>query len=103
MATTPGTYLRQRRQAAGLTVDDVAGRIGTTPPVSLLARAEWVRLVEADQAPIGGDVLRALRAAFPFNQRTLLRLGAAAGAAAGRRKARRRAARPKAKDGRRAA
>lgn len=97
MATTPGTYLRHRREAAGLSVDDVAGRIGTTPPVSLLMRAEWVRLVEADQAPIGGDVLRALRAAFPFNQRTLLRLGEAASAAAARRKGRLRAARTKAK------
>lgn len=102
MANTPGTYLRQRRQAAGLSVHDVAGMIGTTPPVSLLARAEWLRLVEADQAPIGGDVVRALRAAFPFNQRTLLRLGEAAIAAAGR-KARRRAAPSKPKAGRRAA
>lgn len=92
MATTPGTYLRQRRQAAGLSIDDVAGRIGTIPHVSALTRAEWLRLVEADQAPIGGDVLHALRAAFPFNQRTLLALGQALRAGPGRRKAKRAAA-----------
>jgi transcriptional regulator with XRE-family HTH domain len=47
MATTPGTYLRQRRQAAGLTVDDVAGRIGTTPPVSLAVSTGLLFLADA--------------------------------------------------------
>lgn len=49
---TPGTYLRLRREAAGLTRDDIALRTETTPPVSARSRAEWLARVEADIDPV---------------------------------------------------
>ena len=48
-----GTHLRRERIEAGMSIEDVALRIETAPPVSARSRAEWIAAVEADQAPIG--------------------------------------------------
>lgn len=76
---TPGTYLRLRREAAGLTIDDVAAIFGTVPGVPLSARAEMLRSIEADTTPLGDDVVRVLMKArelgsFSFDELVLIRL-----------------------------
>lgn len=76
---TPGTYLRLRRTAAGLTVEDLALRIDTQVPVSARSRAEWIGLIEDDVAVIGADVVQALRDlkrmdAFAFDPHVLWQL-----------------------------
>lgn len=45
---TPGAYLRQCREAAGLTLEDVALRTETMPPVSARRRAEHIAAIEQD-------------------------------------------------------
>lgn len=76
---SPGTYLRLRREAAKLTIDDVAAIFGTVPGVPLSARAEMMRSIEADLTPIGDDVIRVLMTArelgsFAFDPLVLIRL-----------------------------
>jgi hypothetical protein len=76
---SPGTYLRLRREAAGLTIDDVAAIFGTVPGVPLSARADMLRSIEADVTPIGDDVIRVLMKArelgsFPFDPVVLVQL-----------------------------
>ena len=74
MAMSPGTYLRKRREAADLSVDDVAAMLPTEPRTAALSRAEWLRRIEADVVPIGNDVAAALRYAFAFDASVLRRL-----------------------------
>ena len=76
---TPGTYLRKRREAQRLSIDDVAAVIGTVPPVDLATRADWLRRIEEDAAPIGDDVFAALviasdRGSFHFDPLVLFSL-----------------------------
>jgi hypothetical protein len=67
MTMSPGTYVQLRREAAELSIDDVAMMLPTEPHVDVLARAAWLRTIEADAAPIGIDVISALRYAFAFD------------------------------------
>lgn len=60
MAMTPGTYLRCCRLAAGLSLDDVALGLSTTPPTSLRSRAEILALYEGDVLPPPAGVVSAL-------------------------------------------
>lgn len=83
MAITPGTYLRLRREAAGLSIEDVASVIGTIPHMDALGRAGWLRLVEADETPIGANVVDTLRNVFRFDQLVLLDLADIARGASG--------------------
>lgn len=76
---TPGTYLRLRREAAALSIEDLALRIDTTVKVCARERGELLRLIEADVAAIGGDVVGALRdlralGAFDFDPHVLWQL-----------------------------
>lgn len=71
---TPGTYLKLRRQAAGLSVDDVAGLVHTAPHLGAFDRSAWIGRIESDVAAISPDVVRALASAFRFDRRVLLRL-----------------------------
>ena len=57
---TPGTYLRLRREAAGLTIEDLALRLRGTVPISAHSRAELVGLIEQDIAVINADLVDAL-------------------------------------------
>lgn len=75
MAISPGTYLRLRREASGQSIEDVASLIATTPPMDEHGRAEWLRLIERDEAPIGAHVAATLQYAFPFSWRVLRDLG----------------------------
>ncbi len=63
---TPGTYLKKRRLASGLSIDDVAERIATAPHVAHIDRAAWIARIDDDIDPISADILATLRTAFPF-------------------------------------
>ncbi|MCA1199164.1 XRE family transcriptional regulator [Sphingomonas sp. R647] len=77
---SPGTYLRIRREAQRLSIDDVAALVRTEPSLPLASRADLLRSIEADIAPIGDDVIGSLmRAAeeqgsFRFDPEVLVRL-----------------------------
>lgn len=64
---TPGTYLRLRREAAALSIEDVAARITSEPRLGELDRAEWLRQIERDEAPASGLVAVALAPVFNFS------------------------------------
>lgn len=57
---TPGTYLRLRREAAGLSIEDLAIRIDTTPKVPARSRGELIDLIESDTAAINAEFVDAL-------------------------------------------
>lgn len=79
-ALAPGAYLRLRREAAGLSLDDVAFAMETIPTVSARSRAEWLGQIEAGLAPLQVDVLLALEAhpMLMFDRDVLLALSALA-------------------------
>lgn len=62
---TPGVYLRQQREAAGLSVEDLALRLGTNPELDLVRRIDWIRQIESGVALISvsnaAAYLRAVR------------------------------------------
>ncbi|WP_010185991.1 helix-turn-helix domain-containing protein [Sphingomonas sp. PAMC 26605] len=58
---TPGAYLKRCRQAAGLSVADVAARLPTDPPSPEHLRGEWLELIEADATPASFRTIIALR------------------------------------------
>lgn len=64
---TPGSYLKHRRQAAHLSIVDVAHRIGTEPRTAEHSRGEWLELIEADAAPMTLTTIVALRQVFSFD------------------------------------
>lgn len=63
---TPGSYLAKRRRAAGLSIDDVAAMVSTSPRLAKIDRHAWIERVEQDVAALSPDVVFALRAAFNF-------------------------------------
>lgn len=86
---SPGTYLRKRREAAGLELEELALMLGSDPQVSARTRAEMIAAVERDAAPVTEDLLRALLSAgtawneqgrpyrvhaFPFDPVVLIKL-----------------------------
>lgn len=75
---TPGEYIAKRRQAAGLSVNDVAARIGTEPRVSEIDRAEWIGGIEDGTVSPTVTQLATLRRIFPFDEQVLARLAAIA-------------------------
>lgn len=72
--TTPGAYLKHRRQAALLTVDDVAARVSSEPRVAQHLRAEQIELIEADAQPATFATIVALNRVIPFDLGILARL-----------------------------
>lgn len=70
----PGAYLRLRREAAGLSLDDVALALETAPPVSARSRAEWIGTVEAGDAPLTIGVALALQRIVTFDWDLLVAL-----------------------------
>lgn len=71
---TPGTYLRKRREAAGLSIEDVARRlaampfpIGTPHPAEVAHLATFLREVEADNNNLTYGAALTLRNAYPFD------------------------------------
>lgn len=75
--STPGTYLRRAREAAGLGLEDVALFTETTPPVSAHRRAEWLRDIEADAAPVPPGLAATLAPFLHLDQNELDELIAA--------------------------
>lgn len=71
---TPGQYLRKRRLAARLSLDDVAAMVHTAPRLGEVDRVAWLRRVEDDIAALGADVVATLSDAFPFSRRVLQQL-----------------------------
>lgn len=76
---SPGTYLRLRREAARLSIEDVVAIVGTVPAVPLPRRAALLEAIEADLTPIDQAVIVALRTAMPlgsfrFDPLVLIRL-----------------------------
>ena len=71
---SPGTYLRKRREAAGLSIEDVLARIGTEPPVPEHHRREWLVLIEADAMRPDAFAIYALRQCYRFDGEVLDRL-----------------------------
>lgn len=74
---TPGEYLRQRREAAGLSRADVAARFHTEPRWSELERADWLARIEEDVEPVTLRVAALLIEMFPVNPATLAELSTA--------------------------
>lgn len=68
LALTPGAYLARRRQAAGMSIDDVAERIATDPRLDQRARCAWLAQMEADLSPIAAESINALALCFPFSR-----------------------------------
>lgn len=71
---TPGTYLAKRRRAAGLSIDDVAAMVSTSPRLGEVDRRAWIDRIEQDVAAISPDVAAALSDAFLFSRRVLQQL-----------------------------
>lgn len=74
MTMSPGTYLRLRREAEDMSIEDVAMLLPTEPHIDVIARAEWLRRIEGDIEPIGLHVVKALRYAFAFDAYVLSEL-----------------------------
>ncbi len=74
-ALTPGAYLARRRQAAGLSIDDIAAMIATDPRLDQRARRAWLAQMEADLSPISIESVTALSHCFAFSRLVLQRLG----------------------------
>lgn len=66
-ATTPGSYIRSCRIAAGLSVADVAAAVSTEPRIAEHLRAEWIELIEQDVMAPTFVTVAALRCAFAFD------------------------------------
>lgn len=80
---TPGEYLARRRAAAGLTIADVAQRIGTEPRIAERDRAELIARIEDDTVSPTIITLSALRRVYPFDVAVLARLAAPPAEASG--------------------
>lgn len=74
MTLTPGAYLKCRRTAAGLGVEDVAGALATYPTIAEHGRTEWIKQIEADIVPMSWSTIVVLRLLFPFDLTVLERL-----------------------------
>ncbi len=70
----PGAYLRLRREAAGLTLEEVSLVTETVPSVCARVRTEWIAAIEQGIAPVSIDVALALQIAFPFDFDVLVKL-----------------------------
>lgn len=74
----PGDYLALRRQAAGLTVADVAAKIATAPRLGEIDRADLIASIEADARGATIHTIAALRSVYPFSIEVVARLAAIA-------------------------
>jgi hypothetical protein len=73
---TAGGYLRLCREAARLSIDDVAAAIATEPAIPHIERASWLRQIEDEvgETTIALSTVAALRRAYPFDVETLVAL-----------------------------
>jgi transcriptional regulator with XRE-family HTH domain len=71
---TPGAYLKKRREAARLSIDDVARVIETEPRYALHLRKGWLELIESDETPAAFNTVVALHQVVPFDLDVLIAL-----------------------------
>lgn len=64
---SPGTYLRKRRAAAGLSSADVAAMIVTEPRLPEHNLIDWLDRIEADMVPATFRTITCLRCCFSFD------------------------------------
>ncbi len=64
---SPGTYIRLRREAAGLSLADVAGMLDTDPHVSAQRRVDWLAAIEADREAVNERIALALIVVLPID------------------------------------
>jgi len=74
MTIAPHDYIKLRRQAAGVTIADIAAKIATSPHVAEHIRAGWIELIEAGTMPASFATIVALRAHYRFDMAVLERL-----------------------------
>lgn len=75
---TPGAYLRQCREAAGLSIQDVALRTETKPAVSARSREDIIRALEEDVARLTVIDAAALQPIYGFDWQEMARTDAPA-------------------------
>lgn len=71
---SPGTYLRKRREAAGLSSPDVAAMIVTEPRLPEHDLIYWLDRIEADVVPATFRTITCLRCCFSFDLDVLAKL-----------------------------
>ena len=71
---TPGLYLRTRREAAGLSIDDVAERIETVPRWAQHLRRGWLEQIESDEMPAIFNTIVVLSQVVQFDLGVLVAL-----------------------------
>ena len=76
MTLTPGKYLRTRREAAGLSIADVAERIATAPRWAQHLRRGWLAQIESDQMPASFNTIVVLHQVLQFDLGVLVALSA---------------------------
>ncbi|WP_416366480.1 helix-turn-helix domain-containing protein [Sphingomonas aurantiaca] len=76
MTLTPGQYLRTRREAAGLSIADVAERIATVPRWAQHLRRGWLAQIESDQMPASFNTIVVLHQVMQFDLAVLVALTA---------------------------
>ncbi|MGN6270893.1 MAG: helix-turn-helix domain-containing protein [Sphingomonas sp.] len=64
---TPGTYLRLRREAAGVPIEKIAAQVWTDPRVSQRDRGLLIAAIEEDLTPAAAWTLAALRRFYRFD------------------------------------
>ena len=75
---TPGAYLRMRREAAGVSLVEIAAGFSTQPRLAEHLRAELIELVERDVQPPSFATVELLIAFFDFDRAVLIGLIAGA-------------------------
>ena len=68
---TPGTYVRLRREALSLSIEDLALMLETEPCVSHRRRVEWLTMLEADAEEITLRIALVLHDAIAIDLRML--------------------------------
>jgi len=76
MTLTPRQYLRTRREAAGLSIADVAERIATAPRWAQHLRRGWLAQIESDQMPASFNTIVVLHQVLQFDLGVLVALSA---------------------------
>ena len=76
---SPDQYLRTRREAAGLSIDDVAERIATVPRWAQHLRRGWLDQIESDTMPATFNTIVVLHQVMQFDIGVLVALSVEGG------------------------
>ncbi len=68
---SPGKYVQLRRQALGLSLEDVALLLASTPMVPACRRVEWLSSIEADLTPLSLPTIIALHDTIRIDLRVI--------------------------------